>query len=217
MQDAGHWPPGIGGGRVQLRAGRGSTARGEALPGLQHSGRGTGGGPAPCACCRAEQKAPAPLVPRLSFLTSCWTLTPETPAGRHAGSRTRSPAPGTWQPLLQEPGGRPSAGHRDALQHQSGRHRPTRQQKPQCYALRFGAPVTASPALFRAQVTGENVVPDPESSWDLAPGEGIQTPRQLALGELPAPRRAGSLLLNRDSTTHWCFQVGVRGKRLGST
>lgn len=55
--------------------------------------------------------------------------------------------------------------------------------------LRFGAPVTASPALFRAQVTGENVVPDPESSWDLAPWEGIQTPHSwlwescLLLGE----------------------------------
>lgn len=154
-------------GRVQLRAGRASTAHGEALPGLQCSGRGTGSGPAPRAYCRAEQKTPAPLVPQVSLLTSCWILTPGTPAGRHAGSHTRSPAPGTWQPLLQEPDGRPSAGHQDTLQHQSGRHRPTRQQKPQCYAMGFGAPVTASPALFMAQVAGENAVPNlnPAGIW----------------------------------------------------
>lgn len=174
-------------GRAQLRAGRVATAHGEALPGLQCSGRGTGSGPAPRACCQAEQKALALLVPQVRLLTLCWTLTPGTPAGRHAGSRTRSPVPGTWQPLLQDPGGRPSAGHQDALQHQSGRRRPTRQKKPHCYASGFGATATASPALSMAQVAGVNGAPDSEPSRGLAPREGIQTPCQLALGELPAP------------------------------
>lgn len=62
-----------------------------------------------------------------------------------------------------------------------------------------------------------NGAPDPEPSRGLAPEEGIQTPCQLALGELPAPLRAGSLPLNRVSTTHWCFQVDIYGERLGST
>lgn len=51
-------------GQGPARAGRVSTAHGEALPGLQCSGRGTGSGPAPRACCRAEREALALLVPR---------------------------------------------------------------------------------------------------------------------------------------------------------
>lgn len=160
-------------GQGPARAGRVSTAHGEALPGLQCSGRGTGSGPAPLPAAELSKRL-WPSGPTVGRLTSRWARTPGAPAGRHAGSRTRSPVPGTWQPLLQDPGARPSAGHQDALQHQSGRRRPTRQKKPRCYASGFGAPGTASPALSMAQAAGVDGAPDPEPSRGLAPGRAFR-------------------------------------------
>lgn len=90
-------------------------------------------------------------------------------------------------------------GHGTLLQHQSGRHAPTRQQKPQCYALP-GAPVIASPALFRAQVTGENGKPtwNPAGIWLL--GRAFRPP-PAGSGRVACLGEAGPCFLNRDSTT----------------